>query len=1409
MLPLILFLIQISLPFTAVSGCVTPGTCVLFQDSFCDTNTSALWLQHSLSEVPREFGNGPSCAVDDSRYVVADVFYPTGRVVPPLFLKAHASEPGRSNIISVGFLQTDQATIVGRYQGSTAFLCFPGISCHIASFGGLHGSKPDNFNRDLPVKLAVQTMGHRTLHWVVYNNDTEFMVAKSTFELDPALPQAIQPGYVITDGQYAGETCVDDFIVNRPHCDFGCNVTRDANACIQRTDCMWYQDSCVSYTSCPFDLDHSPLFCFNGTCNFQDSAGVSGACCDMMVNHCNMNPDDLGCDCELLGLHCPQLSCNSASFTAPPELCAASTYPVIQTSKRCEPNLTSVVLDIVAKEVNNPMCAVLVEGDSGLRCISEPCLYPPSSISGNSITCGLSDTVLSNELTLQVYAMESRPVTNDTLATCYRTMRELLLATHGTYSAQCESCPPGQLRILDVTPMCNLKPLQPVTVFTNIGPLEDVISCRFWYKAEDGLTWKSPDAWEVDVVYSTRDTVVCNVPDTFTPGIESHITVSAEGQYPGCARIPAPDPAGALVLSVSLLGELPATCQSCKIEEGTSISTGLVLPSPCASEACIELLAEDTYSQSCCHAISDFCSDSECSCTQVATAGCSVATSCTTSPVNTLIGTCSIHDVAVQVTALAGSVLTLLDVYSEEVFFRLLKQRIAAIGVPQHEISCVFLVHDGPHRVVLLFVHFSTQASAAVFEEALRSQSYTLFDDSFRPTNVPTTPQPGPNGLTLGAQIAIGIAFVVVAVVTVATASQRRRAKRAPNARADTYDTEMQLVEGTNGTAAPPVKSVKQGVHETDGESRQMTQTLQQAPSLPAPTLLPLSRGILLNFYKASFQTGLCDAMGASIPHLAAALGDKEMVNTIAESRSLGGQQAIGALDARGQTPLMWACQFVMHKDIVQLLIARGSQVNHQDADGFSALHHACRCDNLAAVQALLQNRVDPWLRDKEGDLAVHYAMQGRLAVEQLQLLSGSMHLTAVFDGHFRQSLLTQSVVSGKTSVRKSLLELGKCDVESTLAWINSKDVKGWTALHWSARLNDVEAVEDLLEAGADACCVDLSGNTALHLAVEEGSIWAASVLVPVTGKPANFAGVSARELLCSEMSRIRNMLPRPQDSGGRDSFSASTSSPLRESSLSSSSALTKTSSSSSAANPAAEGADPSSCSLSLPSWTLERNALLAGLEDTHGTDGLFDDLVLPPCDLDEVQVQSFGHHAQGSAGSATTATTTASINGSQAASATTQQQSPAADAPSPSGDGVTYTNHTSTSAVAATTATPPATQTTGSSADLHSLYAEYEVLLALLDDAAPPKRQVHRNKPRKSCWTGSEEQRHRNREACRRRRERMKEASGTVESRIERLTQLQTTMQEALKAMSRDRQSLLMAQPLDFEGLLTETSIV
>ncbi|KAI8327182.1 ankyrin repeat-containing domain protein [Blakeslea trispora] len=85
--------------------------------------------------------------------------------------------------------------------------------------------------------------------------------------------------------------------------------------------------------------------------------------------------------------------------------------------------------------------------------------------------------------------------------------------------------------------------------------------------------------------------------------------------------------------------------------------------------------------------------------------------------------------------------------------------------------------------------------------------------------------------------------------------------------------------------------------------------------------------------------------------HFAASRGHLELVRYLVES-TLSCQ--LDAVDKEEETALLKAA-YANHLKVVSYLVEQGANYNHQDRDGWTALHNACSCGNLEMVKFLCQ----------------------------------------------------------------------------------------------------------------------------------------------------------------------------------------------------------------------------------------------------------------------------------------------------------------------------------------------------------------------------------------------------------------------------------------------------------------------
>ncbi|XP_044037190.1 caskin-1 isoform X2 [Siniperca chuatsi] len=132
---------------------------------------------------------------------------------------------------------------------------------------------------------------------------------------------------------------------------------------------------------------------------------------------------------------------------------------------------------------------------------------------------------------------------------------------------------------------------------------------------------------------------------------------------------------------------------------------------------------------------------------------------------------------------------------------------------------------------------------------------------------------------------------------------------------------------------------------------------------------------------------------------------------------------------------------------------AKKVNVNFQDTDGFSPLHHAALNGNLELITLLLESQAAVDIRDQKGMRPLHYAAW-----------------------------------QGKAEPMKMLLKSGSS--------VNSQSDEGQIPLHLSAQHGHYDVSEMLLQHQSNPCIVDNAGKTPLDLACEFGRVGVVQLLL-------------------------------------------------------------------------------------------------------------------------------------------------------------------------------------------------------------------------------------------------------------------------------------------------------------------------
>ncbi len=165
------------------------------------------------------------------------------------------------------------------------------------------------------------------------------------------------------------------------------------------------------------------------------------------------------------------------------------------------------------------------------------------------------------------------------------------------------------------------------------------------------------------------------------------------------------------------------------------------------------------------------------------------------------------------------------------------------------------------------------------------------------------------------------------------------------------------------------------------------------------------------------------------------------------------------------------------NKDLVELLIDTGMDIDKQDCDGNTALMYASIHNQCDVIKILVDGGADVNATNHDQATALMIACYSGCQVIVKLLLEKSAHVNAV--DAFCSTALMFASINGYYTIAKLLLEAG--------ADVNASDDLDNTALMDASQQDHQELVKLLLDLGADVTAVDRDGNTALMIALASG----------------------------------------------------------------------------------------------------------------------------------------------------------------------------------------------------------------------------------------------------------------------------------------------------------------------------------
>jgi serpin B len=206
--------------------------------------------------------------------------------------------------------------------------------------------------------------------------------------------------------------------------------------------------------------------------------------------------------------------------------------------------------------------------------------------------------------------------------------------------------------------------------------------------------------------------------------------------------------------------------------------------------------------------------------------------------------------------------------------------------------------------------------------------------------------------------------------------------------------------------------------------------------------------------------------------HDAAIEGHKEIVELL-----IGKGANIEAKNSYGETALYCAAE-ANHKEIVELLIDKGADVNARDTYGKTPLEQAAGWGYDGVVRALITGGADATIR-----IAIYAG-----ALEKVKSLIESGTDINAREDQTGKTPLHIAALYGQSAIAESLIRKG--------ARVDAPDTEGRTPLYDAIAVGDMPMVELLIKEGADLKIRDARGRSPLHYAAIEGYRDVAEVLI-------------------------------------------------------------------------------------------------------------------------------------------------------------------------------------------------------------------------------------------------------------------------------------------------------------------------
>ena len=274
--------------------------------------------------------------------------------------------------------------------------------------------------------------------------------------------------------------------------------------------------------------------------------------------------------------------------------------------------------------------------------------------------------------------------------------------------------------------------------------------------------------------------------------------------------------------------------------------------------------------------------------------------------------------------------------------------------------------------------------------------------------------------------------------------------------------------------------------------------------SLHAAVLGGCSKEALQKIIEYGADVNATNQLNQTALELASQKGDDDALNVLREAESTSSSVSI-----KGNTLLHAAVLGDKNKQVLLSAIHHGADVNATNSENESALLLASRRGNLDIIHALLSSGADPTIASVEGNTWLHYAVNGGCSIEVLTVIVGngadvnatnnkneSALLLASQEGNLDtinillESRADPNITSAEGNTWLHYAVDGRCSKEVFQAIIdhgadvNSRNKDNVTALMVACKKRNSDAINVLLNAGANPRLADTNGDTCMHHAV-------------------------------------------------------------------------------------------------------------------------------------------------------------------------------------------------------------------------------------------------------------------------------------------------------------------------------------